>query len=256
MPACLVNPNGNARGGTPPARKETFNQRTLWKNEHDALNGWKAILEALGILVFQILDVSVQEMRGFSIPEIPYPTIALNRSDSPLGRIFTLVHELCHIMLKQGGICTSTTEDEPHFKIERFCNAVAGALLVPKNELIHADIITNHGFNPSWSDRELIALKKKFWASQEVILRRLLEMNKTTKEFYRLKREAVQNLPLKSEGGPERVYERVLRTHSRSFINILLTAMREGQITLVDVSYYLDMSLKHLPGLEQKFAGG
>ncbi|GAH45492.1 unnamed protein product, partial [marine sediment metagenome] len=64
-------------------------KRKKWKTEYDAYNAWKGAVENIGILVFQISKISINEMRGFSISEIPYPTIVLNRKDSPLGRIFT-----------------------------------------------------------------------------------------------------------------------------------------------------------------------
>jgi len=230
-------------------------ERRVWKDEYNAFNSWKEKIEDIGILIFQILDIKIQEMRGFSIPEIPYPVIAINRSDRPLGKIFTLVHELCHIMLKQGGICTSNNEDEEHFKIEQFCNAVAGAVLVPKNMLLAAKIVKSHYGGISWSDDELKALKKYFWASYEVILRRLLIANKTTQEFYQTKINSLSKLPPKTEGGPESVYERILRTQPRSFLNIVLGAMHDGHITMADLSYYLGMSLKHLPNLEKKLTG-
>ena len=93
--------------------KITMSQRKKWKNEYDALNSWKEAIENMGVLVFQVSGISVEyEMRGFSISELPYPTIVLNRNDSPLGRIFTLIHEFGHLMLKKGGICTARKKDE------------------------------------------------------------------------------------------------------------------------------------------------
>ena len=117
--------------------KITMSQRKKWKNEYDALNSWKEAIENMGVLVFQISGISVEyEMRGFSISELPYPTIVLNRNDSPLGRIFTLIHEFSHLMLKKGGICTARKIDEDHFEIVRFCNTISGAVLVPRSELL------------------------------------------------------------------------------------------------------------------------
>ena len=75
--------------------------RKKWKNDYDAFNGWKSAIEKLEVLIFQVSGVKIEEMRGFSISAVPYPVIVLNRSDSPYGRCFSLIHELCHIMLKR-----------------------------------------------------------------------------------------------------------------------------------------------------------
>lgn len=236
--------------------KISLDAREKWKNEYNAFNSWKNAIERIGILIFQITEVKVQEMRGFSISESPYPTIALNRSDQPLGRIFTLIHELCHLMLKKGGICRFGVDDEKHFEIERFCNAVAGAVLVPKETLQTMNIVKRHKIDENWDQRELSSLKRIFWASNEVILRRLLIIESTSKEFYQKMRSYWMKLPkTKRSGFGERQYEKILSVNSRNFIEIVLNAMYDKQISMVDVSNYLDLNLKNLKNLEEKLRG-
>ena len=233
--------------------KINMSQRKKWKNEYDALNSWKEAIENLGILVFQVSGISVEdEMRGFSISELPYPTIVLNRTDSPLGRIFTLIHEFCHLMLKKGGICTARNIDEEHFEIERFCNTISGAVLVPRSELLRIQNIEHLDKTKRWEEYELNRLKKTFWASKEVILRRLLILNKTNKRHYQKKRDEWKKLPKPSNGGGPLPYKKVITGNSKNYIKIVLNAMYEDKITKQDVSYYLDMKLKHLSKLEEK----
>ena len=233
--------------------KITMSQRKKWKNEYDALNNWKEAIENMGILIFQVSGISVEyEMRGFSISELPYPTIVVNRNDSPLGRIFTLIHEFGHLMLKKGGICTARKKDEKHFEIERFCNAISGAVLVPRIELLRIQNIEHQDKTKIWEEYELDQLKKTFWASKEVILRRLLNLNKTNKKFYQKKRDEWKKLPKPSRGGGPLPYQKVLTGNSKNYIKIVINAMYEDKITKQDVSYYLDMKLKHLSKLEEK----
>ena len=229
--------------------------RKKWKNEYEALKAWREAFERIGILVFQISRINVKEMRGFSISEIPYPIIALNRSDRPFGRIFTLIHELCHILLDKGGICTLSGKDEKHFEIEKFCNAVSGAVLVPCNLLKNNEKVKIRDESWEWNYDELNDFQKIFWASHEVILRRLLIVNKTTIKHYQKMRGIWEKIPKLSGGGPEKPFKKVLSTHPRSYIKIVLNAMYENDITLVDVSNYLEMKLKHLNNLEQFLEG-
>ena len=228
--------------------------RKKWKNEYEALNGWKSEIENVGILIFQISGIDVEEMRGFSISDTPFPTIVINRSDSAFGRIFTLLHELVHIMLNNGGICTLKEKDEVHFKIEKFCNTVAGAILVPKIILKNILLSKEHK-SIEWEHSELNSLKRTFWASHEVILRRLLLIKQTTKEFYQKKREYWMSLLKPSKKGYEKQSEKVLRSHSPNSIKIVLNAMNNRNITLQDVTFYLSTSLKHLSDIKNHFTG-
>ncbi len=232
--------------------KITMSQRSKWKNEYDAFNSWKEAIENIGILIFQVSGISVEdEMRGFSLAELPYPTIVLNRNDSPLGRIFTLIHEFCHLMLKKGGICTIRNKDEEHFEIEKFCNSISGGVLVPKSELLKHQDIDLLDRAKIWEEDELDQLKKTFWASKEVILRRLLTLNKTNMNYYQKKREEWKKLPKPSRKGGPLPYQKVLTGNSKNYIKIVINAMYEEKITKQDLSYYLDIKLKHLSKLEE-----
>ncbi len=226
--------------------------RKKWKDEYSAYNAWKDALEGAGIMVFQVSRLPVDEMRGFSISQQPYPTIAVNRGDVPQARIFSLIHEFCHILLEKGALCSIVELDVDRYQDEVFCNAVSGAVLVPKRLLLDEPIVRSHGSDNEWSDEEISSLKKKFKVSNEVILRRLLSLDLTTPEFYKKMREKWNTLPrTKSEGGGEEGYQITLRTHPKVFIRTVLNALNKNDITLVDVSYLLDMKLKHLKNLEE-----
>jgi transcriptional regulator with XRE-family HTH domain len=71
--------------------------------EHKAFNWWRNSLEAKGILAFQATEVPVSEMRGFSLADRPLPVIVTNIKDSPLARIFSMLHELAHVLISEGG---------------------------------------------------------------------------------------------------------------------------------------------------------
>ena len=87
----------------------------------------------------------------------------------PHGGIFTLLHELTHIMLKEGGICDFHDAD-----VEAYCNRVAGAALFPQESLLRSPTVRNHrGNDPNWSDAELRDLSRRFGGSREAALVRL-----------------------------------------------------------------------------------
>ena len=104
-------------------------------------------MQDLGILVFQARGAEVDEMRGFSVAEEPMPVIVLNTRDAPNGRVFTLFHEFCHLLLRKGGICdlrdrrSHRPEDSA---LEVFCNAVAAETLVPRREFVGSPLVRSH----------------------------------------------------------------------------------------------------------------
>ena len=96
-------------------------------------------IEALGILVMRQSSLghhsrpfSVEEFRGFAMCDEFAPIIFVNHADAPGARLFTLIHELCHIWIGQTGL--SDGDANNHRAEERFCNAVAAELLVPTAE--------------------------------------------------------------------------------------------------------------------------
>ncbi len=126
------------------------------------LSFWSSLIEEKGILVTHVPGIPIDQMRGFSIGTFPFPAIALNSRDSARGRLFTLLHELVHILLRRGGICDLQDQysgrNKSNESLERYCNAVAAAALMPKHVLLQDPIIAEAGPRTKWSGRDLIRL--------------------------------------------------------------------------------------------------
>jgi Zn-dependent peptidase ImmA (M78 family) len=146
-----------------------------------ALDAWIKTLEDNGILVFQISITKNKEIRGFSLIDEDVPVIVLRRSDETSAKIFTLFHELAHLLLREGGICDLEESDISH---ERFCNHFAGAFLVPKDKLLNHSIVKAKARTREWPESLLRNIARDFNVSREVILRRLLILGLTTREYY------------------------------------------------------------------------
>ena len=247
-----------------------FHAQAEWRRvgEYEPLNKWREALEGAGVLVFQTRGVELSEMRGFSIADFPFPAIVLNNKDTVSAKIFTMIHELCHIMLHEGGLCSILDiSDLPSKKkrVEYFCNMVAGATLVPKKYLLRENIIKDNTAGFEWSDIEISTLSNRYGVSREVILRRLLIQGLTTNEFYDIKRKQYREeydewLRLKKEkdreqkGGPKQ-QDIVTSTAGYFFVRLVLANYYQDKITLSDVSDYLDVRLKHLAKIEDKVMG-
>ena len=125
------------------------------------------------------------EMRGCSLALFPLPIVLLNSSDSPLGRVFSLLHELTHLARNESALCDISEQKG----IELFCNHVAGGILVPRAPLLAYAQERGATNVTQWTNDELVELRNRFRASREVVLRRLLLIHKTSRAFYQRKRE-------------------------------------------------------------------
>lgn len=213
------------------------------------------------MLVFHFTDVEVHEARGFSLSEPILPVIGLNGSDSVNGRIFTLIHEVGHLLLGDGGSCDLgdyTDVSSPPVPVEVFCNAFAGALLVPRPALLEDAAVRNATAATSWSQSELERLARRFRTSREVVLRRLLTIGRTDEHFYGNWREAALTLPGRDKGATGRpsVAVMTVRDVGKPFARLVIDAYHADSITGSDVSEFLGVRLKHLPAIERRLGGG
>jgi Zn-dependent peptidase ImmA (M78 family)/transcriptional regulator with XRE-family HTH domain len=146
---------------------------------YHAFNVWRTAIEGQGVLVFQTGDVDLKEMRGTSIPHGPLPVILLNNADAPVGRVFTLIHELAHILLTNGGHRTSAIEGQqlPEDQIlERASNRFAAATLMPRREFLQE--ASRFPTSVSGDDEALKQLANRIKVSPEAVLRRLVSLKK------------------------------------------------------------------------------
>lgn len=75
-------------------------------SEKNLLNNWKEIIaDKMGVLIFETQGVILDEMRALCIFHDEIPIILLNGKDSPNGKIFSLFHELTHLLLGECAIC-------------------------------------------------------------------------------------------------------------------------------------------------------
>lgn len=234
-----------------------------WRQPYEILKGWRVAVESLGVLVFQASGVSADVLRGFSISEFPMPVIVVNSKDSPRGRVFTLLHELAHVLLRADGLCDLSEEDghqsQQDERVEVFCNHVAGAAYVPLGALLGHPRVGVHprGAAP-WQDAELAELARSFGCSREVVLRRLLLADRTTPEFYRSKRaqflSEYAQLGRRSSEGFVLPHVRALSNAGSFYSQLVLSGFHREKITSADVAEYLDIRLKHLPRIEAELS--
>ena len=196
------------------------------------------------------------EARGFALYERQLPVIVANAKDSPRGRVFTILHELAHILLRQSPLCDLQEDHLPLAEDQRtevFCNAVAGSILVPASALEReVNALGLRTDRPAESDIE--TLSRRFSVSREVVVRRLLAMGRVSLAFYQSKRDqylGAQRQESQREGGFAPPYSLRVRDLGKLYVRTMVSAYHQDAITSADLSNYLGLKLKHLPKVEQ-----
>lgn len=232
-----------------------------WPGYSSALSEWKQSIEKLGVFIIQ-QKMPVKEARAFSFVDKKPFVIVLNSSDIDVGRIFSLMHEMAHISLNLSGICNY--DDLPSssvlsVRIEKFCNAFAGNLLVPSDALLaekKAQSLISLG-EPNWDDDMNISLARKFKVSKQVILRRFLDLGYVKNAFYSRKsaqwereREEQEKIAEKAEIRiPYPV--RVVAANGRAYSSFVLEQVYSNRLSYSEASSYLGISSKNMEGVER-----
>ncbi len=235
----------------------SLDQQHAWRNEYEALNGWRRAVERLGVLVFHADRVALKEARGFSIDERPLPALVLSAKDVPVARIFTLFHELTHLLLRQGGLC-DLHEAETHGRradVEVFCNHVAGAVAAPEAALRAEAVVAAQAGARAWPSQAIEDLARRYWLSREAIVRRLTIIGAASNAEYERHRAALA-VPGKRPGGFISPDKRSLRNLGFFFTRLAVGAYREEVITGSDLADHLGLKLKHLPKIEEALTRG
>jgi Zn-dependent peptidase ImmA (M78 family)/transcriptional regulator with XRE-family HTH domain len=115
-------------------------QQKLWRDEGEALKAWRDRLDHSGIIVVQMsLGKPGESIRGFSVWDAFAPLIAVNTGYNNAARIFTLFHELAHLASRTDSACTTFVGPSRRLSgrrsVERWCEEVSSALLLPKAEM-------------------------------------------------------------------------------------------------------------------------
>ena len=229
--------------------------------EYQALNHWRQLLEGVNILVLQF-PMPISDARGFSLPGSRFPVVVLNQRDPPRPRIFTLFHELGHLLLRSDGVCdlTEGSVSPSDGSIERFCNHFAGAFLVPKGTLVAATPWLQPATEPDRDDIQ--NLTSRFNVSEEVVLRRMLicgligqKEHDRLVSFRRSARRSAKARESTAKIKRNLPIERRSQYGSR-FVSMVIDGHRAERLSLSEVSSALDLRIRHFQSLSKLLAEG
>jgi Zn-dependent peptidase ImmA (M78 family)/transcriptional regulator with XRE-family HTH domain len=230
----------------------SLEQQSAWRNAEEALKQWRRALYRVGIFVFKDA-FREQSFSGFSLYDDVFPIIYVNNSQAETRQIFTLFHELAHLLFHTSGIdpldhqYVARLPDRPQH-IEVLCNRFAARFLVPEKAFEAA-----FAGQPA-TERTAEILAERFHVSREFIFRKFLDRGLITQDDYR--RVARQWADQSQEGSGGNPYWSKLSYLGREYVALAFNQYHQNRIDEVQLGEYLDMKPKNVGTLEEYFVRG
>ena len=216
----------------------------------------KEKIESFNILVMQAA-MDINEVRGFALVD-KYPRVILvNSKDSARPRLFTLLHEYAHLLLKTDGICLTNLDNFKKSKgqdvsVERWCNNFAGTIIMPREKVLK-ELNTKTGHNP---DRIVDAISSKFCTSKMAAVVRILSLlgkdprRKEYLEYYNMiAYKSAATAGGGGKGGRDMAKECINHNGTR-YVRLVSNSKSRGLITTGDMIRYLDLKTKYFEKLD------
>lgn len=225
---------------------------------------YRHAVESKGVLVFRTNGYSgpwqipkTDPICGFTVFDASCPVIVVKKMAAETRQVFTLMHELAHVLLHRNSFIDDADDLYSHKGRERAANAFAGLLLVPNEKL---DGVDDHArpHDVSQYDDWLRLLTRELGVSSEVVLRRLLDSERIDQAAYENYRRwrAKQPIPVEDKGNRTWRHREPKHVFGDPFVGVVLDALHAKQITLTKASTYLDnLKISDLHRLEAFYAG-
>ena len=217
---------------------------------YQAFDYWVALLESQRVAVSQ-LSIATAELRGACLYDDVLPVLVVSTKDAINGRIFSLFHELTHLLMKQSAMSIAASDDvindddQELSSVELFCNAVAGGFLVPKAPLVQFLQDDQRDIN---TGAPIVSVARKLNVSRLVVLRRAFELQMIGKSNY-FELLKTWSGAGGGDGGMATQAQQCLKRSSRLMTKMILSAVSARRITLREALGAFNIRAKHIPEL-------
>lgn len=211
------------------------------RDDFAALRLWSDAIQSRGVYVSQ-RNLPDKTIRAFSRVDGEHAVVVVDTGDSAYARIFSLLHEYCHVALRSTGLC----DLDDHSAVERYCNAVAAAALMPDDLVRTVMAGQSFGTNVEVDDASLRRFSHTLRVSQAAFLIRLRDLDLISQVGYdamESRRSARRSQTEKTRGGT--YYPPRINRVGRRFARNVFGSLDDGAINRQDASSLLEIG-EHL----------
>jgi len=225
-----------------------------WRDARRALREWRAAVQEAGVFAFR-RPLKQRDVSGFSLVDPEFPVIYLNSSTALTRQVFSLLHELAHMLLGESGV---TKGDDSYIddlaprprRVEVYCSKLASEIVLPSQEFDKwecADL----------SDDDVVTkLARDYSVSPEVILRKALDRGLVGRAHYEAKAaqwaavagDHIRRQRTRQGGGD--YYVNQASYLGQHFLRLAFGSYYRGRCTRDQLADYLNVSARAIDGLE------
>jgi Zn-dependent peptidase ImmA (M78 family) len=231
----------------------SIEEQRAWPSADVAVEGWRSAFAKVGVYVFKDA-FKAPSYAGFCLYDRQFPIIYVNNSAAKERQIFTLFHELGHLIFHTSGIDFRSDDLLPHLvgdarRIEVLCNRFAGVFLVPD------DALTEAMRGQVANEATARVLARAFNVSWLVVYRRFLDRRLIDRDEYgaaQAAADAAQEAEHEESGGGN-YYNTTIAYLGREFLGMAMREYYQNRITETQLAEHLGVPLKNLGGIEDRF---
>lgn len=220
-----------------------LNNKNKKAQHNDYYSSWRSILESLDILVIERSSHESFGSDGFCLWFDVVPVIVvLSTGQSSERRLFTILHELVHLGLRQSvfdGFVSSLSNDN---STERYCDSVAGHVIAPFE-------ILETLYDPNLSLDDLVSkVRNKVKASRPAVAIQLKLAGYISQEELKSYLRKLEDIKVsKRQGGEVKIpaSTRIISKFGKYFVQTVISAMYQNNISSTKAKSILGIKDSH-----------
>jgi Zn-dependent peptidase ImmA (M78 family) len=226
-------------------RKYLLHELKVESKPDKLLSWYKKLLEEKLRIIIMEYELNSDDVRAFSLLT-NVSVIVLNEKDQAPIKLFSLLHEVCHLIKRQAGVCSIDLKEAEKSQIERFCDIFASEFLVPDEDLDRAIRL----YSAPISYENVKSLSNQFGVSRRMMAIKLAQRRymKPISEDYeaRITEEEVTKKRMKTGKASGKNWHRVYRNRLGGLaLREIESAYSDGKITYSEALDIMDLTSKY-----------